>query len=55
MEGIALGVLFIKAGYTKLKYLILAFAFVIVTPVGIAIGIGVNTSYQSNGKVALGF
>ena len=45
MEGIALGVLLINAGYNKLKYLCLAGAYIVVTPIGIAIGIGVNSSY----------
>ena len=31
-EGLALGCLFVKAGYSRLKYCILAAAFVIVTP-----------------------
>ena len=53
-EGIALGVLFCKAGYSKLKYILLAAAFVIVTPVGVAIGIAVSNNYNGESKAALG-
>ena len=53
-EGLALGILFIKAGYSKVKYFVLAFAFVIVTPLGVAIGIGVSNNYNGLSKAALG-
>ncbi len=53
-EGLALGVLFVKAGYSRLRYLILGFLFVIVTPLGVAIGIGVSNSYNGESKAALG-
>ena len=39
-EGLALGCLFAKAGYSTFKYLCLAAAFILVTPLGVAIGIG---------------
>lgn len=53
-EGVALGVLFCKAGYSKLKYVLLAAAFVLVTPIGVAIGIGVSSHYNGLSKAALG-
>lgn len=53
-EGVALGVLFVKAGYSKLRYLILGALFIIVTPLGVAIGIGVSSSYNGQSKAALG-
>ena len=53
-EGLALGVLFVKAGYSKTKYILLAAAFVVVTPLGVAIGIGVHSSYNGESKAALG-
>ena len=40
VQGLALGVTYVKAGFSTLKYLVLGVAFVIVTPIGIAIGIG---------------
>ncbi len=43
-EGLALGVLFVKAGYSSVKYMLLAAAFIVVTPVGVAIGIGVSSN-----------
>ncbi|KAL3145570.1 low-affinity Zn(2+) transporter zrt2 [Trebouxia sp. C0010 RCD-2024] len=54
-EGLALGVTFVKAEYSVLKYCFLGLLFLVVTPVGIAIGMGVGNSYQSKSKVALGF
>ena len=45
-QGVALGVTYIKAGFSTVKYLLLGLAFVLVTPIGIAIGIGVGTSYN---------
>ena len=53
-EGLALGVLFVKAGYGRMKYMLLAAAFVIVTPLGVAIGIGISNNYNGESKVALG-
>ena len=53
-EGLALGVLFCKAGYSKLKYILLASAFIIVTPLGVAIGIAVSNNYNGESKAALG-
>jgi len=53
-EGLALGVLFVKAGYSRLKYMVLAAAFVFVTPLGVAIGIGVSNNYNGESKAALG-
>ncbi|KAK9812115.1 hypothetical protein WJX73_008188 [Symbiochloris irregularis] len=53
-EGLALGVLFVKAEYSRLKYIILAFCFVIVTPLGVGIGIGVSSGYNGESKAALG-
>lgn len=53
-EGLALGVLFVKAGYNRVKYTLLAAAFIIVTPLGIAIGIGVSKNYNGESKAALG-
>ena len=53
-EGLALGVLFVKAGYGKLKYALLAAAFIVVTPIGVAIGIVVSSSYNGESKAALG-
>jgi len=53
-EGLALGVLFVKAGYGRLEYMLLAAAFIIVTPLGVAIGIGVSSSYNGESKAALG-
>ena len=43
-EGLALGVLFSKAGYSTARYLCLAAAFIFVTPAGVAIGIGAHTN-----------
>ncbi|KAL0040876.1 hypothetical protein WJX79_008214 [Trebouxia sp. C0005] len=53
-EGLALGVLFVKAGYSRIKYMLLAAAFIIVTPVGVAIGIAVSSKYNGESKAALG-
>jgi len=53
-EGLALGVLFVKAGYNRTKYILLAAAFIIVTPVGVAIGITVSNKYNGESKAALG-
>ncbi|DBA87606.1 TPA: hypothetical protein ACH3X1_004629 [Trebouxia sp. C0004] len=53
-EGLALGVLFMKAGYNRVKYVLLAAAFIIVTPLGVAIGIGVSNNYNGESKAALG-
>ena len=53
-EGLALGVLFVKAGYSRMRYLILGALFVIITPIGVSIGIGVSSSYNSKSKAALG-
>ena len=53
-EGLALGVLFVKAGYSRLKYMVLAATFVVVTPLGVAIGIGVSNNYNGESKAALG-
>lgn len=53
-EGLALGVLFIKAGYSRWKYFMFAAAFVIVTPLRVAIGIGVSQDYNGESKAALG-
>lgn len=52
-EGLALGVLFCKAGYSRWKYFIFAAAFVLVTPLGVAIGIGVSGDYNGESKAAL--
>ncbi|DBA78801.1 TPA: hypothetical protein ACH3X1_008697 [Trebouxia sp. C0004] len=53
-EGLALGVLFVKAGYNRVKYVLLAAAFILVTPLGVAIGIGVSNNYNGESKAALG-
>lgn len=53
-EGLALGVLFVKAGYSNLKFMLLASAFIFVTPLGVAIGIGVSSNYNGLSKAALG-
>ena len=45
-QGLALGVTYVKAGFSTVKYLILGLVFVLVTPVGIAIGIAVGTTYN---------
>ena len=54
-EGLALGVTFVKAEYSVLKYCLLGALFLIITPLGIAIGMGVGNSYQAQSKIALGF
>ena len=54
-EGLAIGLAFMKAEYNKLKYLGFMLAFVLVTLIGICIGIGLSTSYNEDGKVAMGF
>jgi zinc transporter 1/2/3 len=51
--GLALGGTFVKAQYTTIKSVLLAFAFVIITPLGVAIGAGIGASYQTESKVAL--
>ncbi len=53
-EGLALGVLFVKAGYSRTKYILLAAAFIIVTPVGVAIGFAVSNKYNGESKAAFG-
>ena len=53
-EGLALGVLFVKAGYTPLKFMLLASAFIIVTPLGVASGIVISSKYNGLSKAALG-
>ena len=54
-EGLALGVTFVKAEYSVLKYCLLGMLFLIITPLGIAIGMGVGSSYSAESKTALGF
>lgn len=54
-EGLALGVTFVKAEYSVLKYCLLGLLFLVITPLGIAIGMGVGNSYQAQSKIALGF
>ena len=49
-----MGILFIKAGYSRLKYFLFAAAFVVVTPLGVAIGIAVSKNYNGESKAALG-
>ena len=53
-EGLALGVLFVKAGHSRLRYILMAAAFIIVTPLGVAIGIAVSSGYNGASKAALG-
>lgn len=53
-EGLALGCLFIRAGYSRIKYVLFAAAFILVTPIGVAIGIGVSSNYNGESKAALG-
>ena len=45
-QGLALGVTYIKAKFSTLRYLLFGFAFVVVTPIGVAIGIAVGSSYN---------
>lgn len=52
-EGLALGVLMVKAKYSALKYFLLAAAFVVVTPLGVGIGIGVSNNYNGESHAAL--
>lgn len=54
-EGLALGVTFVKAEYSKLKYCMLGVVFLIITPLGIGIGMAVGSSYSSESRTALGF
>ena len=54
-EGLALGVTFVKAEYSVLKYCLLGVLFLVITPLGIGIGMGVGTSYSAESKAALGF
>ena len=53
-EGLALGVLFVKARYPPLKYFLLAAVFVVITPTGTAIGIALGQKYNGSSKAALG-
>lgn len=53
-EGLALGVLFVKARYSLVKYILLAAVFVVITPIGTAIGIGLGSKYNGSSKAALG-
>ena len=53
-EGLALGVLFVKAGLSRMRYALMALAFVFVTPLGVAIGIAVSSGYNGASKGALG-
>lgn len=54
-EGLALGVTFVKAEYSVLKYCLLGVLFLVITPLGIGIGMGVGNSYSAESKAALGF
>lgn len=54
-EGLALGVTFVRAEYSTLKYCFLGLLFLIITPLGIGIGMGVGSSYQGESRTALGF
>ena len=54
-EGLALGVTFVKAEYSVLKYCLLGVLFLVITPLGIGIGMGVGNSYSAESKTALGF
>jgi hypothetical protein len=45
-QGVALGVTYIKAKLSTLRYLVFGIAFVLVTPIGVAIGIAVGSSYN---------
>lgn len=54
-EGLALGVTFVKAEYSVLKYCLLGLLFLVITPLGIGIGMGVGNSYSAESKAALGF
>ena len=53
-EGLALGVLFIKGGLSRMRYALMALAFMFVTPLGVAIGIAVSSGYNGASKGALG-
>ncbi|BDA43961.1 Fe(2+) transport protein 1 [Coccomyxa sp. Obi] len=52
-EGLALGSSFVLAGYSRLKYGLMAAAFILITPIGIAIGLGISSSFNSNSRAAL--
>ncbi|CAL8469946.1 g9488 [Coccomyxa elongata] len=52
-EGLALGGSFVTAGYSRLKYGLMAAAFILVTPIGVAIGLGISSSFNPNSKAAL--
>ncbi|DBA80173.1 TPA: hypothetical protein ACH3X2_007641 [Trebouxia sp. C0005] len=54
-EGLALGVTFVKAEYSVLKYCLLGMLFLVITPLGIGIGMAVGNSYSAESKAALGF
>ena len=54
-EGLALGVTFVKAEYSSLKYCLLGLVFLIITPLGIGIGMAVGSSYRRESRTALGF
>jgi len=54
-EGLALGVTFVKAEYSVMKYCLLGLLFLVITPLGIGIGMGVGNSYSAESKAALGF
>ena len=52
-EGLALGGSFVMAGYSRLKYGLMAAAFILITPIGVAIGLGISSSFNPNSKAAL--
>ena len=54
-EGLALGVTFVKAEYSVVRYTLFGLLFLLITPIGIAIGMGVGSSYAASSKIALGF
>lgn len=41
------------AGYSRLKYGLMAAAFILITPIGVAIGLGISSSFNPNSKAAL--
>ncbi|KAK9817725.1 hypothetical protein WJX72_001258 [[Myrmecia] bisecta] len=51
-EGLALGTVFVKAGFSTVKYGLAAAAFALITPVGVAIGM--VSKYNEAGSTELG-
>ena len=54
LEGVGLGSVVVKAGFSRARALCMVFTYAAVVPLGVAIGIGVTDSYDPESPVAYG-